>query len=121
MRIFQQPSLTSHLHLPRLRSPATVAASPLQEIWAASQDADDPTSRPRDGWWSISDWASTIHPQTMNGQAIGFAAVNIGDIDSMAEGRLALVSDQRTRSAATSLLNAAIGPPGPAELNDFGS
>jgi ribosomal protein S18 acetylase RimI-like enzyme len=45
----------------------------------------------------------------MNGEAIGFAAINIGNSDSTAEGRLALVPDRRTRSAATSLVNAAIG------------
>jgi mycothiol synthase len=105
----QQRHLTSHLHVARLRSGEAIAPSVLQAVWAASQDADDPTSRPRDGWWSISDWASTIRPQTMNGEAIGFAAINIGNSDSAAEGRLALVPDQRTRSAATSLVNATIG------------
>jgi mycothiol synthase len=106
--LHRRPS-ASHLHVPRLH--VTVAADPgqLQAVWAASQDADDPASRPRDGWWSVVDWASTICPLTMNGQVIGLAAVHVSHGDDVAEGRLALVPDRRTRCAGTSLVNAALG------------
>lgn len=99
----------SHLHVARLLAPDTIAPPVLQAVWAASQNADDLASRPRDGWWSISDWASTMRPLTLNGEVIGFAAINVGDSDNVAEGRLALLPGRRTRSAAKALMNAALG------------
>ena len=99
----------SHLHLARLLSANTIARPVLQAVWSASQDIDDPTSRPRDRWWSITDWAGTIRPLTMNGEVIGLTAVDVSVGDDVAEGRLALVADRRTRSAAKALVNAALG------------
>jgi ribosomal protein S18 acetylase RimI-like enzyme len=43
----------------------------------------------------------------MNGEVIGLAAVEVSNGD-VAEGRLALVADRRTRSAARALVNAAL-------------
>jgi mycothiol synthase len=97
----------SHRHVPRLRQTETKDTAILQSVWATSQDVDDPASRPRDGWWSVVDWASTIRSLTMNGEAIGLAAIEVSD-DDVAEGRLALVPSQRTRSAAKALVNAAL-------------
>lgn len=99
----------SHLNLARLLPADTVAPPVLQAVWSASQDVDDPASRPRDGWWSVVDWASTIRPLTMNGEVIGFTAVHVSNGDDVAEGRLALVVDRRTRSAARALVKAALG------------
>lgn len=99
----------SHLHVTRLRAAEAVAPSVLQAVWAASQDADDPASRPRDGWWSIADWASTIRPLTVNGEVIGLAAVEVADGDDVAEGRLALLPDRCTSLPARSLVDAALG------------
>jgi ribosomal protein S18 acetylase RimI-like enzyme len=97
----------SHLHLARLLAADTIDPSILQAVWSASQDVDDPSSRPREGWWSVVDWASTVRPLTMNGEVIGLAAVEVSNGD-VAEGRLALVADRRTRSAARALVNAAL-------------
>jgi mycothiol synthase len=108
MMTLQERPKNSHLHVARLRSAQAIVPSALQAVWAASQDADDPASRPRDGWWSISDWAGTIRPLTMAGEAIGFAAVQVSTSDGVAEGRLALLPDLRTGGAATALVNAAL-------------
>jgi hypothetical protein len=45
----------------------------------------------------------------MNGEVIGLAAVQVSDGDDVAEGRLALVADRRTPSAARALVNGALG------------
>jgi hypothetical protein len=105
MMSLQNRPEASHLHLARLLSSDAVASPVLQAVWSASQDVDDPASRPRNGWWSVVDWASTIRPLTVNGEVIGLTAVH----DRVAEGRLALVADSRTRSAARALVNAALG------------
>jgi mycothiol synthase len=109
MMTLQNRPEASHLHLARLLPADTIAPPVLQAVWSASQDVDDPASRPRDGWWSITDWASTIRPLTMNGEVIGLTAVEVSDGDDVAEGRLALVADRRTRSAAKALVSAALG------------
>lgn len=109
MTALRQRPRATHVHPPRLRSAHGVDFQILQAVWSASQDVDDPASRPRDGWWSLVDWASTIRPMTMNGEVIGLAAVQIGDGDNVAEGRLALAADRRTPGAARALVNAALG------------
>lgn len=100
--------LPSHLHLPRLRPAKMFDAVHVQEIWSSSQEADDPGSRPRDGWWSIMDWATTTHTLLVDGTAIGLAAVNVSPGDRMAEGRLALLPARRTIGAARHLVQAAL-------------
>ena len=109
MMTLQNRPEASHLHVARLLAADTIAPPVIQTIWSASQDVDDPASRPRDGWWSVVDWASTIRPLTMNGEVIGLAAVQVSNGDGVAEGRLALVAERRTRGAARALVNAALG------------
>lgn len=108
MSLLNRPE-ASYLHLARLLPADTIAPPVLQAVWSASQDVDDPASRPRDGWWSVVDWASTIRPLTTNGEITGLAAVHVSNGDDVAEGRLALVADRRTRSAARALVNGALG------------
>jgi mycothiol synthase len=98
----------SHLHRPHLRAINSVDPSLVQATWAASQEVDDPISRPRGGWWSVSDWATATRPLVDDGEVIGLAAVHAGRGDEVAEGRLALLPDRRTRGAARSLVDAAL-------------
>lgn len=98
----------SHLHLPRLRPAKMFDAVHVQEIWSASQEADDPGSRPRDGWWPILDWATTTHTLLADDETIGLAAVTVSSGDRMAEGRLALLPARRTIGAARRLVQAAL-------------
>lgn len=109
MMTLQNRPEASHLHVARLLPTDAIAPPVLEAVWSASQDVDDPASRPRDGWWSVADWASTIRPLTMNGEVIGAAAVQVSNGDDVAEGRLALVVDRRTRNAAGTLVHAALG------------
>lgn len=109
MTTLNQRPPAAHLHLPRRRRTDLAAPRPLQAVWAASQDADDPASRPRDGWWSVADWADTTLPLTVGGEVVGLAAVRVDPEGEAAEGRLALRPDRRTHGAARALVDAALG------------
>lgn len=109
MTLQLQRQHSTHLHLPRLRSNEKIDASPLHAVWEASQVADDSVSRPRDGWWSVTDWATTTRPLVIDGEVIGLAAVYAESGHDLAEARLALFPDKRTRDATRILVAAAVG------------
>lgn len=78
----------------------------LDRIWAASQDADDRAFRPRDGWWSLSGWASRAALLLADGAPAGGLAVNRAP-DTALEARLALLPEHRAVTAARLLVGAA--------------
>lgn len=78
----------------------------LDQIWAASQDADDRGFRPRDGWWSLSAWAASATLLLADGVPIGGLAVKVAP-DGALEARLALLPERRTPEAARRLVRAA--------------
>ena len=80
----------------------------LDQIWAVSQDADDRAFRPRDGWWSLSGWATRGALLLADGILAGGLAVNRAP-DGATEARLALLPEHRTMAAACLLVDAARG------------
>lgn len=77
----------------------------LDRIWAASQDADDRAFRPRDGWWSLSDWAARATLLLADNVPVGGLAVKWAP-DGVLEARLALLPVHRTAVAARLLVSA---------------
>ena len=49
--------MTALQQLPQRQAADGYSTTALEAAWAASQDADDPASRPAHGWWSVTDWA----------------------------------------------------------------
>lgn len=85
--------------------PAATEAARIEAIWAASQDADNPTFRPRTGWWSLGSWATTMRLLLENGSPIGVAAIDGTPGNKVAEARLALVPAMRQTTHALSLVD----------------
>jgi ribosomal protein S18 acetylase RimI-like enzyme len=79
----------------------------IEALWQASQDVDDRAFRPRDGWWSLTQWAQHLHLLVDDTKPIGVMALAIAS-DRAAEVRLALAPDARTPRAARTLLLGAI-------------
>lgn len=94
---------------PQLRATDAAAPTALRAAWAASQDADDPASRPPRGWWSVTDWAGATRGLVADEQLVGLAAVRVDPDEQVSEGRLALVPDRRTPDAARTLVDATLG------------
>jgi len=76
----------------------------LEDIWVASQDADDAAFRPHDGWWSLSTWATDSRLLLRDGIPVGVAAINAVPSEEIAEARLALLPTFRHVSKARLLL-----------------
>ena len=90
-----------------LRPPRDDELAAMQTIWSLSQDEDDLPGRPIDGWWSIADWATATRVLTLDGRAIGLAAVEYGPGALAAEARLALAPSHRHPDLAMRLVRAA--------------
>jgi mycothiol synthase len=102
----QTISLRPMVFDPQRRLPGEAAS--LQAIWAASQDQDDPTGRPPEGWWSIADWATTIRVIREAGAPVGMTAIEYSPGSEVAEARLALLPWRRQQPHAETLVQAAV-------------
>ena len=78
----------------------------LDQIWIASQNADDRAFRPRGGWWPLSRWAARGALLLADGIPVGGFAMNTAP-DRALEARLALLPEHRTSDAAHLLVGAA--------------
>jgi hypothetical protein len=74
-----------------IASSESVNRAAVQAVWSASQDRDEPAGRPRDGWWSIPDWATTSRILMHEDKVIGFAAIEYQPGAGAAETRLGLL------------------------------
>ena len=91
----------------QLRPYTKEEAASLQAIWAASQDEDDPAMRPRDGWWSIVEWATASRALVERDVLIGLVAIHHDPVTGIAEARLALLPAYRQPGHADQLVQAA--------------
>ncbi len=89
-----------------LRPPAPGELDAVQQVWSVSQDVDEPLGRPADGWWSLSDWATTSRVLVVAGAVVGVAAVEYRAGAEAAEVRVALLPEHRRRRAAMTLIRA---------------
>jgi mycothiol synthase len=80
----------------------------LQAVWSASQDRDEPAGRPRDGWWSIPDWATASRILMREDEVIGFAAIEYQPGADAAEARLGLLPTRRRPGLAERLIHMAV-------------
>jgi mycothiol synthase len=80
----------------------------IEDVWAASQDIDELLGRPRDGWWSITNWASANNVLLHNGEIIGVAAIEYHAGAEAAEARVALLPTHRKRPLAEKLIRATV-------------
>jgi mycothiol synthase len=80
----------------------------LQEVWAASQNHDEPAGRPRGGWWSIAAWATAGRVLTLDDAVIGFAAIEYRRGADAAEARLGLLPEHRSPGHAEQLVQATV-------------
>jgi mycothiol synthase len=90
-----------------MRSQAANRAE-IQAVWSASQDRDEPAGRPRDGWWSIPDWATASRILMDEDEVIGFAAIEYQPGADAAEARLGLLPAQRRPGLAERLIHMAV-------------
>lgn len=75
-------------------------------IWEASQDADDPAGRPREGWWSLGDWAESGLLLSSGETPLGLAALKPTRDPAAIEVRMALLPQYRQPEAVTALVEA---------------
>lgn len=80
-------------------------ADRVEFIWSASQDADSPLFRPRDGWWSLVSWATAARLLLVDGSPIGMVAINREAGAETIEGRLALLPASRHATTALRLVD----------------
>jgi mycothiol synthase len=80
----------------------------VQTIWSASQDAEDKTFRPANGWWSLYDWALASSLLLQNEEPVGVVALKETLDKGIAEVRLALLPDARTPETAHALIELAL-------------
>ncbi|GLV60041.1 hypothetical protein KDH_68640 [Dictyobacter sp. S3.2.2.5] len=67
----------------------------LENIWSASQDADEAAFKPDEGWWSLHDWATESWLLVKDEVPVGVAAIHITQEKEVAEARLALLPEYR--------------------------
>jgi hypothetical protein len=80
----------------------------VQTIWSASQDAEDKTFRPANGWWSLYDWALASSLLLQNDEPVGVAALKETLDKGIAEVRLALLPQARSPETARALIELAL-------------
>jgi mycothiol synthase len=80
----------------------------VQAVWSASQDRDELVGRPREGWWSIPDWATASRILMHEDEMIGFAAIEYQPGADAAEARLGLLPAQRRPGLAERLIHMAV-------------
>lgn len=91
-----------------LRTPTAAEAVPVQAVWEASQQADDPGSRARGGW-SVDSWATAKCALLLGEQVIGVAAVSAGNASTgTVAARVALDRDHRQPGLANLLIQACV-------------
>lgn len=91
-----------------LRAASKAERGIIEAIWGASQDADDPHFRPRDGWWSLMSWATRVQLLIDEGRPVGVAALHFAPGDEVAEARLALLLSHRRPLFTSQLLDAVV-------------
>lgn len=91
-----------------LLAPTIADVAAIEAVWSASQDADEPLGRPRDGWWSITSWASFSRLLLNDGEIVGVAAIEYNDGPEAAEARVALLPAYRQSQLAERLIHATV-------------
>jgi mycothiol synthase len=89
--------------------PRAADLAALQAVWSASQDRDEPATRPRGGWWSIPNWATTSSILWYDHEIIGFTAIEYHPGADATVVRLGLLPAYRRPGLAERLIRRAVG------------
>jgi mycothiol synthase len=80
----------------------------IEDVWRASQDADERLGRPLGGWWSLTTWASAQQALHVADSVVGVAAIEYRDGMAVAEGRVALHPTHRQSPNAMQVVTAVV-------------